>query len=66
MNTATTFHSNNLKRITAILIYLLICLAYAVVMMYVAYILFAVAEKLQSYFNSWTVAANQQLNYCLR
>lgn len=66
MNTATTFHSNNRQRIAAMLIYLFICLVYAVVLIYAAYILFAVADKLQTYFNSWTAAANDQLNYCLR
>ncbi len=66
MNTATTFHSNNRQRIAAMLICLLVCLVYAVLLMYAAYILFDVAEELQTYFNSWTVAANHQLNYCLR
>jgi hypothetical protein len=66
MNTVSTLHSNNRQRIATMLIYLLICLVYAVVLMYAAYIIFAFAEKLQTYFNSWTVAANDQLNYCIR
>ena len=66
MNTATTFYSNNRQRIAAILIYLLICLVYAVVLMYAAYFLFAGADKLVAYFNGCVAAANDQLNYCLR
>jgi hypothetical protein len=66
MNTVTTIHSNNRQRITEILIYLLIYLVYALVLMYAAYILFAVAEKLQIYFNSWATTANDRLNYSLR
>lgn len=66
MKNAIGFYAYNHRRLSAALIYFFICLLYAVILMYAAYILYEGAHQLVAYFNSCIATANDQLNYCLR
>jgi hypothetical protein len=66
MNTANTLPASLNQRLYSILIYLFICMVYAALLFYAAYMLYTGAHKMQGYFNGWIKAANDQLNFCFR
>ena len=66
MNTVNALPTSRNQRLYSILIYLFICMVYAGLLFYAAYILYTGADKMQAYFNGWITAANDQLNFCFR
>jgi hypothetical protein len=66
MNTANALPANRNQLLYSILIYLFICVVYTALLFYTAYLFYADAEKLHTYFTNLITAANDQLKFCFR